>query len=277
MLENNDKQIVVYKSSDGLISFDVSIDTDDATVWLTQKQMATLFAKDVRTISEHIQNIYGEKELAEVSTIRNFQIVQKEGTRQVTRRVEHYNLDVILYVGYRVKSKRGTEFRQWATKVLKNYLLNGYAANTHKLQKIEDTLTLLVKKDQVHDTDILQIKEALSFIQKMLAPPPIIVNNNLSVSVNVETVAHKKDLEAQLQEIKNQLSDQKLRKLIEEQLANLKSVEKESARAGLAGFVKSLDDTNSQVAKSLTNAGVTISVLKKIVKLGLALINQLKL
>ncbi len=119
------------------------------TVWLTQRQMAELFDKDVRTISEHIRNVFAEGELEEAATIRNFRIVRPEGRREVGRDVEHYSLDVIISVGYRVKSVQGTRFRIWANRVLKEHLLQGYTLNRHRLnqqreriEQLQRTLTL---------------------------------------------------------------------------------------------------------------------------------------
>ncbi len=105
------------------------------TVWATQQQMTELFSKARKTVGEHIQNLYAEGELEETSTRRDFRQVQKEGGREVTRTVTYYNLDVIIFVGYRVKSQRGIEFRKWATKRLKEYLLKGYSINTELLSK----------------------------------------------------------------------------------------------------------------------------------------------
>jgi prophage maintenance system killer protein len=138
---------LIYQAEDGSLRTEVSLQDD--TVWLTQKQMAELFNKDVRTINEHIQNIFVEEELSPKSTIRNFRIVRLEGKREVTRNVEHYSLDVIISVGYRVKSKEGTRFRIWANKVLKEYLIYGYALDqkrlkqqTAQLQELQKTIAL---------------------------------------------------------------------------------------------------------------------------------------
>jgi hypothetical protein len=108
---------------------------EDETVWLTQKLMAELFQKDVRTINEHIRNIYEEGELAPEATIRKFRIVQTEGSRQVSRKVDFYNLDVIISVGYRVKSHRGTQFRQWATQRLREYIIKGFTLDDERLKQ----------------------------------------------------------------------------------------------------------------------------------------------
>lgn len=136
--EHTDNQIIIYQNEDGDIRIDVQMEQD--TVWLSQAQMGILFDKNVRTINEHIQNIFQEGELEKSSTIRKFRIVRQEGKRQVTREIEHYNLDVIISVGYRVKSKLGTQFRIWANNILKQYLLQGYALNEKKLQEQQEKL-----------------------------------------------------------------------------------------------------------------------------------------
>jgi len=124
-------QIVIYKSGNKKVEINIDINRD--TVWLTQKQMSQLFDKTVPTINEHIKNVYKEKELNLKSTIRKFRTVEKEGNRQVAREIDHYNLDVVISVGYRVKSIRGTQFRIWATKTLKQYLVKGYVLNKKRL------------------------------------------------------------------------------------------------------------------------------------------------
>jgi prophage maintenance system killer protein len=124
-------EVAVFEAHDGELTVDVRLEGD--TVWLTQKQMSELFGKSVKTINEHVQNVFYEKELDKRATIRNFRIVRQEGARQVTRDVEHYNLDVIISVGYRVKSQQGTRFRIWATKTLRDHLVKGYTLNQHRL------------------------------------------------------------------------------------------------------------------------------------------------
>ncbi|KAF0159827.1 MAG: filamentation induced by cAMP protein fic [Syntrophaceae bacterium] len=140
-------EIEIYKAKDGP-QIDVQLEAE--TVWLTQKQLAVLFDKDVRTVNEHIKNIYREEELNEKPTIRNFRIVQNEGGRTVERGVDFYNLDVIISVGYRVKSLRGTQFRIWATNVLRKHLVEGYTINKKrltaqrsKIRELQDTVRLL--------------------------------------------------------------------------------------------------------------------------------------
>ena len=127
-------QIEIYYSETGT---EVHVKLEKDTLWLTQRQMAELFDKDVRTINEHIQTICKTGELDRESTIRKFRIVRQEGKRQVTRNIDHYNLDMIISVGYRVNSKRGTQFRMWATQRLKDYLVKGYAINEKRLEQKE--------------------------------------------------------------------------------------------------------------------------------------------
>ena len=120
-------QIVIYQTEDGQTQIDVRLEND--TVWLTQAQMAELFERTPQNITMHIRNAYNEGELEKMSTCKEYLQVQTEGKRRVRRSVKYYDLDVIISVGYRVKSKRGTDFRIWARKVLKDYLVKGYVIN----------------------------------------------------------------------------------------------------------------------------------------------------
>lgn len=112
----------------------IEVRYENETVWLSQKMMAVLFDVDVKTINEHLQNIYKSQELSRDSTIRKFQIVQIEGSREVKREIEHYNLDAIIAVGYRVNSTRATQFRQWATKILRDFAIKGYVLDRKRLE-----------------------------------------------------------------------------------------------------------------------------------------------
>lgn len=125
-------EFILYASEDGELKIDVRLLGE--TVWLTQKQMAEMFQKNVSTINEHLRNIFDEGELDQNSTIRNFRIVQQEGERSIERDVQHYNLDVIISVGYRVKSHQGTQFRIWATKILREYIVKGFAMDDARLK-----------------------------------------------------------------------------------------------------------------------------------------------
>ena len=122
-----DQKIVIYQTPDGKTQIDVRLENE--TVWLTQTQMAQLFKSSRTNILEHIQHIYEVEELEKEATCRNFRQVRQEGKRMVNRTMTMYNLDMIISVGYRVNSKRGVKFRQWANKVLKEYLIKGYVIN----------------------------------------------------------------------------------------------------------------------------------------------------
>ncbi len=130
-MENN--QIIIYQTEDGETLIDVTLEQD--TVWLSQSQMIELFKSSKQNISLHINNIFKEGELEREATVKESLTVQNEGKRAVKRKTEQYSLDVIISVGYRVKSKRGTQFRIWANKVLKEYLTKGYALNEKRLQE----------------------------------------------------------------------------------------------------------------------------------------------
>lgn len=135
------KQIEIYQSTDGQTQIDVKF--GEETVWLSQRQMAELFDKDADTIGLHLKNIFAEGELEEHATTEESSVVQQEGTRNVRRKIRLYNLDAVISVGYRVNSKRGTQFRQWATQRLKDYLIQGYAVNEIRLaQKQQEVQTL---------------------------------------------------------------------------------------------------------------------------------------
>ncbi len=136
-----ESKIQIFQAADGVVRLEVTLDQD--TVWLNQRQMAELFDKDVRTVNEHIHNLFDEGELVPEATIRKSRIVQQEGARQVNRVVEHYNLDVVISVGYRVKSQRGVQFRQWATQRLREYLIQGYSLNQQRLEAQQEKLAEL--------------------------------------------------------------------------------------------------------------------------------------
>jgi prophage maintenance system killer protein len=136
-------QIVIYQTEDGQTQIDVRVENE--TVWLTQAQMAELFEKTPQNITIHIRNAYNEGELDPKSTCKEYLQVQKEGNRNVARKIKYYDLDVIISVGYRVKSQRGTAFRIWARGILKNYMLKGFAVNQQIHQKQMAELRQLVQ------------------------------------------------------------------------------------------------------------------------------------
>ena len=130
-MENHTNDILIYETEGQQVEVRLAGDT----VWLNRQQMAALFGRDVKTIGKHVNNVFREGELTREATVAKFATVQTEGGREVTRQVEYYNLDVIISVGYRVKSLRGTQFRIWATRRLREYLVKGYAINRQRLEQ----------------------------------------------------------------------------------------------------------------------------------------------
>lgn len=156
-----ERRVVLFDSTDGEVSLDVNVDVGGEDVWLTKEQMGILFGRDRSVISRHISNIYREKEVLRESTCANFAQVQNEGNRQVERQVEHYNLDVIISVGYRVKSRRGVEFRRWATDVLRRYIMDGVAENRRRLQQLSQAVQVIKRlPDELESAQILDIVQA---------------------------------------------------------------------------------------------------------------------
>ena len=151
-------EIVIYQSEDGKTQLDVKLEGE--TVWLNRQQLAELFDRDVKTIGKHINNALKEELNDGIPTVAKFATVQKEGTRNVNREIEYYNLDMIISVGYRVKSRRGVEFRRWANSVLKQYLIKGYAVNERirkqqisELRQLVQVLGRTLQQQSVPTTD----------------------------------------------------------------------------------------------------------------------------
>lgn len=136
-------EIILYRPDE--LTEHIEVMLQNETVWLNRQQMAILFGRDVKTLGKHINNVFSEGELMATATVAKFATVQNEGGRKVERQVEYYNLDVIISVGYRVKSKQGTQFRIWATNVLRDYLLKGYALN-QRMNRIENNVEDLSQK-----------------------------------------------------------------------------------------------------------------------------------
>lgn len=156
-------EIVIYTSEDGSVSIDTKLENE--TIWLTQDMMTKLFETTKQNISLHINNIYKDEELDKTSTVKEFLTVRKEGNRTVSRNIEYYNLDMIIAVGYRVNSKRATQFRKWATSTLKEYITKGYAINEkmlkskqEQIQALQSTINLLTRsiENQISSVDEAQ-------------------------------------------------------------------------------------------------------------------------
>ena len=144
--QKDQQTIAIYQTDDGALVVDTRIEGE--TVWLSLNQMAELFERDKSVISRHLKKVFSEKELDEKATVANFATVQTEGDRNIERQVTYYNLDAIISVGYRVNSKRGTQFRQWASQVLKNHIIQGYSINQAQInqksiKQLQQTVMLL--------------------------------------------------------------------------------------------------------------------------------------
>lgn len=150
-------ELVIFETVDNAVKLEVPVEGE--TVWLNRQQMAELFDRDVKTIGKHINNALSE-ELDE-STVANFATVQIEGDREVERTIQYYNLDVIISVGYRVKSKRGVEFRKWANSVLKQYIMQGYAVNHNRIAELGEVIQIMKRTQNSLDS-----RQVLNVIQK---------------------------------------------------------------------------------------------------------------
>lgn len=193
MTYSGDDNVVVYRSADNAVQLDVQF--AEETVWLTQKQMASLFETTPQNITVHIRNIYNEAELAKEATCKDFLQVQIEGGREIHRIAKFYNLDVIISVGYRVKSQRGVQFRQWATKVLNNYLRHGYAINNRfeqleqRVSRTEQQIEYFVRTALPPREGIFvdgQIFDAYEFVQRLIKSAQtsiVLIDNYVDESV----------------------------------------------------------------------------------------------
>ena len=157
-------EIIIYQPDEEL-SLDVRV--EDETVWLTQSQIVELFESSKANISEHLKHIFDSGELSKEATVRKFRTVRQEGNRNVTRNIDFFNLDVIISVGYRVNTVRGIQFRQWANKVLKEYLLRGYAVN-QRLMQLEDRID---RHFSEYDRHLLQLDEKVDFFVRSSIQP----------------------------------------------------------------------------------------------------------
>jgi len=245
-VNSSDNSIITYISEDRKASFDVKQDQD--TVWLTQAQMAKLFDKSQSTINEHIKNIFSEGELIEVNVSRKFGNSEKSKT--MTKPTNYYNLDVIISVGYRVKSKRGTQFRQWATKILSNKLLKRKEQNKPSIY-IHAPITI----------------QTLS-----------VDNNSLSVSYDVKAFSEQKaKLLELLSSVYQEIHDNPiLKNSIQQYQSDIKkSVPGKFTSNRIVHFIKDLGDPNSMTHQILNGAGVGKNVIKKCFELGRSLLDVL--
>ena len=163
-MTTNENQIVVYQPNE-TVRLDVRLENE--TVWLTQAQLCALFGVVKSNVSYHLKNIFGTNELDYRATVQKIRTVRLEAGRNVARDIEYFNLDVIISLGYRINSKLGIQFRQWATRVLKEYLLRGYSVNA-RLNQLEDKVDRRLAK---HDDDIAELKDKVDFFVQTQTPP----------------------------------------------------------------------------------------------------------
>ena len=155
-------EVLIYQSTDGRALLDVRLDAE--TVWLSLNQMSKLFDRDKSVISRHLSKIFKEEELNKNETVAFFATVQDEGGRPVLRQIEFYNLDAIISVGYRVNSKRGIQFRIWATNILKEHLVKGYTANEKRLKELRQSIRLIENIISRHDVSTDEAKALLKVV-----------------------------------------------------------------------------------------------------------------
>ncbi len=160
-------ELVLFESSDGATTIPVEVDYTNNEVWLTRNQLAELFGRDVKTIGKHVNNALAEELSDEANrVVAKFATVQKEGEREVTRNVEHYGLDMILSVGYRVKSQRGVEFRRWATNVLRRHIIDGHTENERRLIQLGQVAQVMKRLES--DLEATQVLDVVDSFTKAL-------------------------------------------------------------------------------------------------------------
>ena len=223
----------IIKFMDGEV--EVNVKLKDETVWITQKQMCELFGRDKSVISRHIRNIFKSGELDKNSTVAKIATVQKEGNREVVREVEYYNLDVIISVGYRVNSKKATRFRQWATKILKDYILQGYALNQKKLkenfEEFKKEIEILQKAIKTQNIGEIEAKGFLDIITKY-AKSWILLNqfdeNRLSIPQGKEAkfILDYEDARQEIEKLKKEL-------ILKKEATELFGMERENSFKGI--------------------------------------------
>lgn len=233
-----DNQLIIYQTENGEIKVDVQI--HDETIWLSLNQIAQVFERDKSVIAKHFKNIFREGELTRSATVANFATVQIEGEREVERKVEYYNLDAILSVGYRVNSKRGVEFRKWASKILKDYLIYDYSINQDKVvqdklvqlkQTVELLSATLINQNLVTDTG----KELLSLIKAYTKTWDMLIRydeDNFNIPVNLQCTTS--GLLNYQQAIAAILV---LKEELQQEAGNLFGIERENALKGILGNI----------------------------------------
>lgn len=224
-------EVVIFKPKDGQTEFQVILDGNHDTVWATEQQIMQLFGKARRTIGEHIKNIYEEGELDKESTWREFRQVKKEGKREIARKISIYNLDVVISVGYRVKSQVGVEFRKWATQKLKEFLLQGYSINKQLLETEQQKVKSLKQ-------EIIQLSGELMQTQKTLTDGLLSIISHYSKSFELLNKYDRDELSVEnlnknfiyiinYKDVKKAIQQLKYRLMAKEEASDLFGIEKD--------------------------------------------------
>ncbi|HZV71029.1 MAG TPA: virulence protein RhuM/Fic/DOC family protein [Saprospiraceae bacterium] len=234
-------EIVIYQTPDKQTEIEVTF--DEETVWLSQKQMADLMRSTVPNINMHIRTIYEEKELKKKPTIKKSLIVQNEGNRLITREIELYNLDVIISVGYRIKSNRGTQFRQWATQRLKDYLVKGYALNDKRLRQLEKTVQLIQQSGNITELSENEAKGLLDIITNY-TQSFVLLNKFDSGTLTEETLNQNITYEIEYKDANEAIAELKKNLTKRKEATALFGNQKDESFKGLLGNVVQTFDGN---------------------------------
>ncbi|MBI3141548.1 MAG: virulence protein RhuM/Fic/DOC family protein [Bacteroidetes bacterium] len=233
-----ENQIEIYTSSKGI---EIAVLLENETLWATQKQMAEIFDTTPQNITIHLKNVYGDAEIDEDSTCKEFLQVQTEGKRKVQRKQLCYNLDAILSVGYRVNSKRGTQFRQWATQRLKDYLVQGYAINQKRLDELGNMVQLI---EQSGKTETLQLQEAKGLLEILgnYTKSFLLLNQYDSHNLQAGRLNENITYEIEYDEAKNAIAELKRQLMAQKEATELFGNEKdESFKSSLRSIVQTFD------------------------------------
>jgi prophage maintenance system killer protein len=223
--------VEIFKTEDGSVELLVNLDSN--TAWLNRHQLASLFDRDVKTIGKHIGNVFVEGELLRDSVVAKFATTADDGK---SYQVEYYNLDVIISVGYRVKSKRGTQFRQWATQRLKDHLVKGYTVNQKRLEQLHQTIQLIEKGGKIDDLTLTQAKGLIEIISGY-TQSFILLNQFDSNKLSVEKLNEDITYEIEYQEALGAISELKKQLVQKREAGDLFGNQKDDSFAGILGSI----------------------------------------
>lgn len=233
------KEIEIYKAKDG--TAEVEVHFEEETVWLTQQQMALLFDQTKQNISLHINNCFKEKELSRISTVKESLTVQKEGKREVRRKIEYFNLDVIISVGYRVRSRRGTQFRQWATQRLREYLVQGYTINEKRLEQLQKVVNVIQQSGKTDGVQLAEAKGLLDILSNY-TQSFVLLNKYDSHSLETEKLNEHITYEIEYAEARSAINELKKQLIAKKEATELFGNEKDSGfKSSLRTVVQTFD------------------------------------